>query len=133
MKDNKNKKRKKILAIIPARGGSKGIKNKNIRLFCGKPLVANAILCARGSKYINRIIVSTNDKKIAAVAIKYGAEVPFLRPTYLAGDKSPITKTVFHLLGKLKQDEKYEPDYIVLVQPTSPIREAKDIDNALDL
>lgn len=123
----------KILAIIPARGGSKGIKNKNIRLFGGKPLLAHTIECAKKSKFVNRLIVSTDSAKIAQISKKYGAEVPFLRPAELAQDKSKVVDAVVYLLNKLKKDEQYQPDYIVLLQSTSPLRTTADIDNALKL
>lgn len=122
-----------ILAIIPARGGSKGIKNKNIRLFGGKPLIAHTIDCAKKSKLINRLIVSTDSAEIANISKKYGAEVPFLRPAELAQDKSKVVDAIIHLLNKLKKDEHYQPDYIVLLQPTSPLRTVTDMDNALKL
>lgn len=123
----------KILAIIPARGGSKGIKNKNIRMFGGQPLIAHTVLCAKKSKFINRIVVSTDSEAIARVSKKYGAEAPFLRPAELAGDKSKVADAVIHLLVKLKKDEGYRPDYIVLLQTTSPLRLPSDIDAALEL
>ena len=123
----------KILGIIPARGGSKGIKNKNIRQFAGKPLIAHAIDTASSSRYIQKIIVSTESEEIAQVAKKYGAEVPFLRPAELAQDKSKVTDAIIHLLNKLKTDFDYIPDIIVLLQTTSPLRTAEDIDGAIKL
>lgn len=122
-----------ILAIIPARGGSKGIKKKNIRPFAGKPLIAHTIAMAKKSRYITRTVVSTDDTEIAWIAKKYGAEVPFLRPAELAGDKSPVVPAILHMLERLKKEEGYSPDYIVLLQTTSPLRRADDIDGALDL
>ena len=123
----------KILAVIPARGGSKGILGKNIRLFAGKPLLAHTIEHAQESKYITRIIVSTESDKIADVAKKYGAEVPFLRPKQLAGDRSLVVDTIIHLLKKLEADEGYKPDILVLLQPTSPMRTPIDIDAVINL
>jgi N-acylneuraminate cytidylyltransferase/CMP-N,N'-diacetyllegionaminic acid synthase len=123
----------KILAIIPARGGSKGIKNKNIKPFNGKPLIAYAIAAAQNSKLINKIVVSTESEAIAQIAKKLGAEVPFLRPKKLARDNSLVKDAVLHLLKTLKEEYHYQPDYIVLLEPTSPLRLAKDIDNALSL
>jgi len=120
-----------ILAIIPARGGSKGIKNKNIRNFCGKPLISYAINQACQAKKVNRVIVSTDDHKIAAVAKKYGAEVPFLRPKELALDNSKVVDAVLHLLEELKNKENYQPDAIILLQTTSPMRTINDINKAL--
>jgi N-acylneuraminate cytidylyltransferase/CMP-N,N'-diacetyllegionaminic acid synthase len=121
----------KILAIIPARGGSKGIPDKNIRDFCGKPLIAHTIECAKKSQYVNRVIVSTDSEKIAEISKKYGAEVPFLRPEDLSQDKSKVVDAIAHLVDKLKTDEGYVPDYVVLLQTTSPLRFSSDIDAAL--
>ncbi len=122
-----------ILAIIPARGGSKGIARKNIRSFCGKPLLSYAILEAKKSKHINRIVVSTEDLEIAEVARHYGAEIPCLRPAELARDKSKATDAVLHLLQFLKKQEGYVPEYLVLLQATSPLRTVEDIDGVMDL
>lgn len=122
-----------ILAIIPARGGSKGISGKNIRLFAGKPLLAHTIGHAKKSKYISRIIVSTESGKIADVARKYKAEVPFLRPKKLASDRSLVVDVIIHLLKRLEVDEGYKPDMLVLLQPTSPLRNPTDIDASIDL
>ncbi len=124
---------KEILAVIPARGGSKGIRNKNIRDFCGKPLIAHTIDAAKASRYITRIVVSTDSEEIAAVGKKYGAEVPFLRPVEFSGDKAKVTDAVLHLLDTLRSAGGYRPDYIVLLQSTSPLRSAADIDGALDM
>lgn len=123
---------KEILAIIPARGGSKGIPHKNIRNFGGKPLIAHTIDQAKASKFITRTIVSTDSPEIAAVAKKYGAEVPFLRPKALAGDTSQVADAIIHALDFLKDAENYNPDYIVMLQTTSPLRTAKDIDESLE-
>lgn len=128
-----NETRPKFLGIIPARGGSKGIKNKNIRNFCGKPLIYYTIKEAKKSKYLDRIIVSTESPKIAALAKKYGAEVPFLRPRELAQDKSRVLDAVEHLLKKLKEEENYSPQFIVLLQPTSPLRTVTEIDGIIRL
>ncbi|OHA20386.1 MAG: hypothetical protein A2849_01250 [Candidatus Taylorbacteria bacterium RIFCSPHIGHO2_01_FULL_51_15] len=122
-----------FLGIIPARGGSKGIRNKNIRAFAGKPLIAYAIDAAKKSRYLSRTVVSTESEEIARVAKEYGAEVPFLRPKELAEDTSKVFDAIAHLLEKLKTDEGYAPDYIVLLQPTSPLRTAKDIDATIAL
>lgn len=121
-----------ILAIIPARSGSKGILNKNIRVFAGKPLIAHTIDTARESRHISRIVVSTDSKKIADVAKKYGAEVPFLRPPEFSGDSAKVADAIAHLLLKMREKEGYQPDYIVLLQPTSPLRTTADIDSAID-
>lgn len=124
---------KQILAIIPARGGSKGIPNKNIRNFCGKPLIGYSIEQAKDSQQINRVIVSTDSQQIADIAIEHGAEIPFLRPQKLATDTSQIVDAVTHLLTFLKEEESYIPEIIVLLQPTSPLRTAKDIDETISL
>jgi len=127
------KKKKKFLAIIPARSGSKGIKDKNIRSFCGKPLIYYTIKEAKKSKFLDRIIVSTDSEKYADIAKKYGAEVPFLRPDELARDKSLIVDVVIDLLKNLEIRENYKPDYVVLLQPTSPLRTYMDIDKCIKL
>jgi len=122
----------KIVAIIPARGGSKGIPRKNIRLLAGKPLIAYSIEAALNSKYINRIIISTEDKEIADISRKYGAEV-IERPEGLAKDNSQTIDVVKHVLENLKKNESYTPDIIALLQPTSPLRTKEDIDNGIEL
>jgi CMP-N-acetylneuraminic acid synthetase len=120
----------KILAIIPARGGSKGIPRKNIRPLCGKPLIAWTIEQAIQSKLLNRVIVSTEDEEIAQISRQYGAEVPFLRPVEYAQDHSPSSEAVLHVLDTLEaQGDAY--DIIVLLEPTSPLRKVNDIDTAL--
>ncbi|WP_321994446.1 acylneuraminate cytidylyltransferase family protein [Clostridium butyricum] len=123
---------KKILAIIPARGGSKGIVGKNIKELNGKPLIAYTIEEAKKSKYINRIIVSTDNEEIANVSKKYGAEVPFLRPLELAQDDTPTIECVIHMLNVLKENENYIPDYVCLLQCTSPLRTFNDIDGTIE-
>lgn len=120
-----------ILAIIPARGGSKGIIGKNIRPFGGKPLLAHTIEQAKASSKISRVIVSTDSEKIAEVARQYGAEVPFLRPPSLAKDTSQVADAIMHLLEKLRADEGYVPSYVVMLQTTSPLRTVGDINEAL--
>ena len=122
---------KKILAVIPARGGSKGIPRKNIRLLAGKPLIAYSIENALKSKYINKVVVSTDDDEITQISKIYGAEV-IKRPEELARDESPTINTIFHVLDSLK-NENYIPDVIILLQPTSPLRSVEDIDNAIEL
>lgn len=117
----------KNLAIIPARGGSKGIPGKNIKIFHGRPLIAYAIEQAREAGLFDRIIVDTEDEKIAMIARKYGAETPFLRPKELAGDKSSVIDAVLLLLKRLKKEEGYKPDIITLLQTISPLREISDI------
>ena len=123
---------KRILAIIPARGGSKGIKDKNIYPIKGKPLIAYSIDAARGSKYIDYIMVSTDSEAIAEKAKENGAEVPFMRPAELAADTSKTIDAIFDAVERLKgQGALY--DVLVLLQPTSPLRTSEDIDAALEL
>lgn len=119
-----------ILAIIPARGGSKGIPRKNIRLLCGKPLIAHTIEAALNSKHINRVVVSTEDQEIAGIARQYGAEI-ILRPAELADDSVPTAPVLEHVVGYLEETEDYRADVIVLLQPTSPLRNSHHIDEAL--
>lgn len=119
-----------ILAIIPARGGSKGLKKKNIKNLNNKPLISYTINAAKNSKYIDRVIVSTEDNEIAEVAIKEGGEVPFLRPGEYATDKSPTIDSVIYTINKLNE-EGYYPDYIALLQCTSPLRNTNHIDEAI--
>ncbi|MCT6925666.1 acylneuraminate cytidylyltransferase family protein [Metasolibacillus sp.] len=116
----------KVLAVIPARGGSKGVARKNIRNLVGKPLIAWTIETARQSKYIDKIIVSSEDDEIIKVAKKYGAEVPFVRPAYLAEDTTTSIETILHAIEQCPGF-----DYIVLLQPTSPLREPEDIDGCI--
>lgn len=124
---------KSILAIIPARGGSKGIPRKNIKTLAGKPLIAWSIEAGKKSKYIDRIIVSTEDKEIRDISLVYGAEVPFLRPKELAQDNTSSVDTIVDVIMKLKDIEKLEYDFILLLQPTSPLRNEKHIDESIDL
>lgn len=123
---------KKILALIPARGGSKGLPGKNIRLMCGKPLVAWSIEKALLSRYLDMVLVTTDCPKIASVAKQYGAHVPFLRPAALATDRSSTYDAIRHALDYLRTAEKQVFDYIVLLEPTSPLREDDDIDRMLE-
>ncbi|MFH1325866.1 MAG: acylneuraminate cytidylyltransferase family protein [Candidatus Falkowbacteria bacterium] len=123
------KKKDTILAIIPARSGSKRIPNKNIRNFLGKPLIAHTIKQALSCDLIDRIIVDTDSPKIAKIAKKYKAEVPFLRPANLAKDNSQVVHSILNVLERLKKEENYVPTYIVILQTTSPLREMKDIED----
>lgn len=118
----------KVLAIIPARGGSKRIPGKNIRKFCGKPLIGYPIEQALAAKWIDRVIVDTDSADIARVAKRFGAEVPFLRPAELAGDKAKVFDAIKYLLKRLREDEGYVPTHIVILQTTSPLREQGDLD-----
>ena len=123
---------KRIIGIIPARGGSKGLPGKNIRPLGGKPLITWTIEQARASKYIDRVIVTTDEEAIASTARKAGADVPFLRPKELATDTATSIDVILHTLAWLKEhDEHY--DIVVLLQPTSPLRTAQDIDTVIKL
>lgn len=122
---------RKVLALIPARGGSKGIKDKNIIDVEGRPLIAYSIEAAAASQYIDRIIVTTDSEKIKIISEKWGAEVPFLRPAEYAADNSTTLAAVLHAIRKL-QSEGETFDILVLLQPTSPLRTKEDIDGALE-
>ncbi len=124
---------KEILAVIPARGGSKGIPKKNIKILAGKPLIAYTIEEAKKSRYTDRIIVSTDSEEIAEVAKSYGADVPFLRPKRLARDKTPDLPVFLHALKWLKKNRGYAPDLVVHLRPTSPLRKAQHIDEAIEI
>jgi len=123
---------KTFLAIIPARGGSKGLPGKNIKNLCGKPLIAWSIETGLNSKYIDEVMVTTDSQEIADVAQKYGANVPFLRPKELATDTATTFDAIKHTIDFYKEKLKKEFDYIVLLEPTSPLREVSDIDNAVE-
>ncbi|MEO0462655.1 MAG: acylneuraminate cytidylyltransferase family protein [Pseudomonadota bacterium] len=116
------------LALIPARGGSKGIPRKNVLDLAGKPLIAWTIEAALGANSVSRVVVTTDDAEIADIAREHGAEVPFMRPADLASDTAPGIAPVMHALGELPQT-----DALVLLQPTSPLRTAAHIDSALAL
>ena len=122
----------KILAFIPARGGSKRIPNKNIKLLNGKPLIVYTIEAAKGSNHINRIVVSTDSEEIATIAKQYGAEVPFLRPKEISQSDSTEMQFFEHALNRFEKHEQYEPDLIVLLYPTSPFRKPASIDRAIE-
>ena len=123
----------KILTIIPARGGSKGIKLKNLSKINDKPLVAFSIEHSLESKLINRTIVSTDNEEIAKVSEEYGAEIPIFRKKELAGDRILDLPVFEHMLTYLKKEENYEPEIVVHLRPTSPYREPKWIDSAINL
>ncbi|WP_298062295.1 acylneuraminate cytidylyltransferase family protein [uncultured Rikenella sp.] len=122
----------KVLAIIPARGGSKGLPGKNIRPLLGKPLIGWTIEQAKASKYITEIFVSTDSQEIADVAERFGVSVPELRPAELASDTAPSSGFVVYTIEKLRREGK-EFDYIILLEPTSPLRTSRDIDSAVEL
>lgn len=122
----------RVLGVIPARGGSKGIPRKNIRLLGGKPLIAWTIEAARQSRLLTRVILSTEDEEIAAVGRQWGVEVPFLRPAELAQDDTPTLPVVLHALRELEhRGEKY--DAVCLLQPTAPLRKPEWIDGCIRL
>ena len=122
-----------ILAIMPGRGGSKGVPRKNIKDMCGKPLLAWTIEEAKKSKYITRIILSTDDSEIASVGKEWGAEVPFMRPAELAEDSTPDLPVFEHTLNWLKENENYVPDLVLHLRINSPLRTAEDIDRGIEL
>lgn len=117
-----------VLAIIPARGGSKGVPRKNIRPLAGRPLIAWTVAEARESRYIDRLILSSDDEEIIRVGREAGCEAPFVRPAELARDDTPGIEPVLHALEMLPGY-----DYVVLLQPTSPLRTAGDIDRCIEL
>ena len=123
----------KVLAVIPARSGSKSVPHKNIREIGGKPMIAHSIQHALDSKYINRVIVSTDSEEYASIARKYGAETPFLRPEEYATDSALDLDVFQHALSWLKKEEGYEPDIVVQLRPTYPIRNVSDIDAMIEI
>lgn len=121
-----------VLAVIPARGGSKGIERKNLREVAGVSLVARAVAAARASRRVTRVIGSTDDPEIADAMVAAGADVPFLRPVELAADDTPDAPVFLHVLRELAAGG-YHPDTVVNVRPTAPLRTGADIDAALEL
>lgn len=119
------------IGLITARGGSKGVPRKNIKVLAGKPLIAWTIEAALESQELERVIVSTDDKEIASISRQYGAEVPFLRPLKLSLDGSSHADVVLHAIDWLIENEQYESEYITMLQPTSPFRIADDIDGSI--
>jgi len=120
-----------VLAIIPARGGSKSIPRKNIRDLAGSPLIAYSIAAGLTASSITRLIVSTDDEEIASIAREYGAEVPFLRPAEHSRDKTPDLPVFKHALEWLNEHESYQPDIVVQLRPTSPFRRVCHIDDSV--
>lgn len=120
-----------VLAIIPARSGSKSVIDKNIRIIGGKPMIAHSIKHGLDSRFINRVIVSTDSEKYAEIAREYGAEIPFIRPAEFATDTALDIDVFYHALNYLKDTEEYIPDIVVQLRPTYPIRDIKDIDNMI--
>lgn len=122
-----------MLAIIPARSGSKGLPGKNIKLLNGKPLIAYTIEAALLSTEVSKVIISTDSPVIAKIAMEYGAECPFLRPDYLASDNSKAIDVYLYTLEELNRREGRNIDEFIVLQPTSPLRSAKDIDDAIQI
>jgi CMP-N,N'-diacetyllegionaminic acid synthase len=124
--------KEKVLGIITARGGSKGIPRKNIKDLCGRPLICHTIEAANKSKLLTRVIVSTDNKEIADISKECSGDVPFMRPKELAQDESTSIEVVQHVVSELKkQGEEY--DYIMILQPTSPLRTSNDIDECIKI
>lgn len=123
----------KVVAIIPARGGSKSILRKNVKLFGGHPLLAYSIAAGLESKLVDRVIVSTDDPEMAEIARSYGAEVPFMRPAELAEDLTPDYPVITHCIEWLRKNEGYDPEVILQLRPTSPIRPKGLVDDAVRL
>lgn len=121
------------LGIIPARGGSKGIPGKNVRLLAGRPLIVYTFDAAKGSQRLTRTILTTDSPEIADIARLVGVEVPLLRPTELAKDDTPTLAVIRHALDWLASTEAYFPDVVVILQPTAPLRRAKHIDEAVEM
>ncbi len=122
---------KKVLAVIPARKGSKGLPGKNIKILIDKPLIAWSIEQAKASKYIEEVFVSTDCEEIAAISRSYGASVPFLRPSHLAKDDSTTADVLINMIENLREQGLIY-DYIILLEPTSPLRSTEDINNAFE-
>lgn len=126
-------KKNKIVALIPARKGSIGIKNKNIKLFNGHPLVAYSISAAKLIKDVSDIVVSTNCNRISRISKKYGASVPFLRPEHISGSKSTDLQFFLHYINYLKKNNVKLPEYIIHLSPTVPLRDIEKINEAVKL
>lgn len=122
-----------ILCVIPARGGSKGLPGKNIKELLGKPLIAYTIAHAKQSKFIDRVIISTDSLEIADISKQYGAEVPFKRPEELASDDSSTIDVLIHAIDWMENKEKYGFDILVLLHVTAPLRSVEDIDNCIKM
>jgi N-acylneuraminate cytidylyltransferase len=123
--------RSEVLALIPARGGSKSIPRKNIRNFDGHPLIAYSIAAGLAAETVTRVMVSTDDEKIAAISRRYGAEAPFLRPAEFSQDHTPDLPVFQHALQWLEANESYRPEIVVQLRPTSPLRRTRHIDQAV--
>lgn len=122
-----------VLGLIPARGGSKGIKKKNIRHLLGKPLISYTIECALACSLIDKVVVSTDDSEIAEISRESGAEVPFVRPPELAKDDTPMLPVMQHAIETVEETYREKVDILILLDPTSPLRKVKDIEEAFSL
>ncbi|MCX5778209.1 MAG: acylneuraminate cytidylyltransferase family protein [Elusimicrobia bacterium] len=122
-----------VVCIIPARGGSKGVPKKNIKDLLGKPLIAYSIDQAKQSKYIDRVLISTDNEEIAAVARKYNAELPFIRPHDLATDTIGVIEVLYHAIDWLENKDNYSFEILVMLHTTTPLRTIEDIDNSIEL
>lgn len=122
-----------IVAVIPARSGSKGVPDKNIKLLAGHPLIAYSIAAGQLANGIDRTIVSTDSEEYASIAHEYGAEVPFLRPAEISGDHNTDYDVIIHALNWLQDNEAYQPTLLVYLRPTTPFREITYIDSAIEL
>lgn len=122
-----------MIAIIPARGGSKGLPGKNVKNLNGKPLIAYTIEAALKAECIDRVVVTTDNKKIAEISVKYGAEVPFLRPKHLARDDSKAVDTYLYMIDELQELENITINELMVLLPTCPLRTSVDICNAYNL
>lgn len=122
-----------VLGLIPARGGSKGIKNKNIRYLLGKPLIAYAVQCGLACNKIDKLVVSTDSEEIAEIARECGADVPFIRPAELAGDETPMMPVMQHCIETVEAMYREKVNVLVLLDSTSPLRKVEDIEGALSL
>lgn len=120
-----------ILGLIPARGGSKGVPKKNIRMVAGKPLIAYAIECALKCPSLDRVVVSTDSEEIAAVARQHGAEVPFMRPAELASDTAAMVPVLEHAITEIEKETAESVEFLVLIDSTAPLRIPDDIEQAL--
>ncbi len=122
-----------VLAVIPARGGSRGLPGKHLRLLGGVPVIAHTITAALDAERVTHVLVTTDDRSIRAAAIRFGAEAPFTRPSELSTDEAPTTPVIQHAVDWFERDRGQSVDVVVTLQPTSPLRSASQIDGAIDL
>ncbi len=121
----------RVLGVIPARGGSKGIRQKNLAKLGGKPLLQYTLEAASASRELDRLVLSTEDEEIAAFGREFGIEVPFRRPKSLSGDRISAWEVIRHAVERLDRNEGYRPDVVMTLQPTSPLRQTRHIDEAI--